>query len=671
MKKVKLMGVSAAVLSAVALLTACSSSNKGSDTSTKAPTKYAYVYTTEPSTFDYLQSNLSADSDIFCNFVDGLMENDPSGNYVGALAKSWSVSDDGKTYTYHLRKNINWANADGSVYAPIKASDFVAGLQHAVEVKSEMLYLVQPLISGLDDYVTGASKDFSSVGIKADDEAGTVTYTLNNPAPYWNSLTTYPILFPVNSDFLKSKGEDFGKVSSPDNVLYSGPFVLSNFTSKSVVELKSNPSYWDKKNVHITDIKWNYYDGAQPASLFTQYDKGVYTVARVYPNDPSYKNVEKNYKDNINYSLTTPTTYNLTFNLNRQAYKLTKKTSSEEKTSAAKAILNHDFRAAINYSIDRISYNAQASNEQGGKNQTRNSFTMPNLVSVDGKPYSDAVKAELDKIDSSLWKDVDMSDGNNSKFNESLAKSEFAKAKETLEAEGVKFPIHLDLPQQQSSVVLVNQAKSLKQSIESTLGKENVVVDLNLTNDDDFYAATYMATSGEQSDFDISTASGWGPDYIDPATFLNIYDSRHGDMLQTLGLIGTDDQASSPEQAAAIKAVGLDEYDQLLDAAAKITDTSKLNDRYKAYAKAEAYLDNTFIQIPLQTAGGTPNLSNVVPFSSSYGLCGISNALTTTNSRLKYTKLQDKPVTQAQYDKAKTAFLKANEKAKVLDEVKE
>lgn len=666
MKKSKIIGLSAVALASVAVLAACG--NGSSTSSAKMPTKYTYVYSSDPTTFDYLSTNLQVNSDIFSNFEDGLMENDPSGNYVGALAKSWSVSPDGLTYTYHLRKGVNWANADGSVYAPVKASDFVTGLKHAVDTKSTMLYLVQNLITGLNDYTTGKTKDFSKVGVVADDKAGTVTYHLTQPAPYWNTLTTYSILFPLNSDFLKSKGAQFGNVSSADNILYDGPFVLSNFTSKSVIELKNNPSYWDKKDVHLTDVKLNYYDGSQPSALYSQFNKGVYSSATVYPNDPSYKQVVKNYKQDISYGLTTPTTYNMTFNLDRQAYKLTKKTNSAEKDSTKKAVLNRDFRAAISYSINRIDYLSQVGGKQGAINQIRNSFTPVNLVDINNKPYGDTVKKDLDALDPSVWKDTNINDGNNSTFNATLAKAEFAKAKTALQKEGVQFPIHLDLPQDQTSTLLINEAKSLKQSIEQTLGTNNVIVDLNLEPENTYYAATYLATSGAQSDYDISTASGWGPDYIDPATFLNIYDSRHGDMLQTLGLTGTDVQKASPSEAAAIKATGLDQYDTLLDKAAKITSVKQLDERYEAYAKAEAFLDNSFIQIPLSTAGGLPRLTKVVPFTSSYGLCGVSNGLTAT--RFKYMKLQDKPVTAAQYNKAKAKFEKATAKSKVLDEVK-
>lgn len=95
MKKAKIFGISAAVISAVVLLTACGS--KASTEKTEdAPTNYTYVYSTEPTTFDYVSTNQSVNSGIYSSFQDGLMENDPDGNYVGALAKSWSVSDDEK-----------------------------------------------------------------------------------------------------------------------------------------------------------------------------------------------------------------------------------------------------------------------------------------------------------------------------------------------------------------------------------------------------------------------------------------------------------------------------------------------------------------------------------------------------------------------------------------------
>ena len=110
------------------------------------------------------------------------------------MAEDWSVSKDGLTYTYKLRKDAKWYTSEGEEYAPVTSQDFVTGLKYAADKKSEALYLVQESVAGLDDYINGKTKDFSTVGVKAIDDQ-TVQYTLTRPEPYWNSKTTSTILF--------------------------------------------------------------------------------------------------------------------------------------------------------------------------------------------------------------------------------------------------------------------------------------------------------------------------------------------------------------------------------------------------------------------------------------------------------------------------------------------
>ena len=82
------------------------------------------------------------------------------------MAEDWSVSSDGLTYTYKLRKDAKWFTADGEEYAPVKAQDFVTGIKYAVDNKSQAIDLIQNSIKGLNDYITGADSDFSKVGVK-------------------------------------------------------------------------------------------------------------------------------------------------------------------------------------------------------------------------------------------------------------------------------------------------------------------------------------------------------------------------------------------------------------------------------------------------------------------------------------------------------------------------
>ncbi len=641
--------VLALLLVSAVMLGACGSNAKGSSSSKKSDlvSEYSSVYVTDLETLDYTFSSRKTNSDHYTNFVEGLLENDQYGNLKGDMAKSWEVSDDGLTYTYHLRKGVPWVDSEGNEYgADVTANDFVTGLKHAVDVQSETLYIVADSIKGLSDYIDGKTNDFSTVGVKAVDDY-TLQYTLNKPEPFWNSKTTYGILYPINEEFLKSKGKDFGK-PTPDSILYNGPFILANNTAKSVIEYTKNESYWDPKNVHLDTVKWTYNDGSDPDGLFKSYENGELSLARVYPNSPGYKDVKKAYPDGVTWSQTGGSTYNLTFNFNRGTFDATSKTTDKEKEDTQKAILDRNFRLAILFGFDKKSYNAQSVGEEGATKALRNTLVPADFVEIGGKPYGDTVASKLKALDSDAFGDVNLSDGQDGYYNADKAKEYMEKAKTELEAKGVQFPIHLDMPVEETSEISVNMVKSLKKSVETSLGSDNVVVDVQLLNEDKYLAATYQATTGQAGDFDITNASGWGPDYTDPSSYLNIYDSRKGDMIHTLGLEASAVVQGTDPSTAAKKAINLSEYDALLDKAAAITDD--LDARYTAYADAEAWLLDNALQVPIYADGGTPRVTNVVPFSGPYGWAGIAA------NKLKYVEVQSDIVTTDQYDKAKKAW---------------
>ena len=259
MKKSKWLALAGVSLLSVGVLVACSSkSNTSSNT-------YNYVYTADPETLDYLISNKGSTTDAVTNGVDGLLENDKYGNLVPSIAKDWTVSADGLTYTYKLRKGVKWYTSDGEEYAEVTAKDFVTGLKHAADKKTESIYLAKDSVVGLAEYFEGTDKDFSKVGVKALDDY-TLQYTLKQPEPYWNSKMTYSLFWPVNEEFLKSKGDSFGKSTDPSSILYNGPYILKSLTAKSSIELVKNENYWDKKNVHFDGVKLSFYDASDPVS---------------------------------------------------------------------------------------------------------------------------------------------------------------------------------------------------------------------------------------------------------------------------------------------------------------------------------------------------------------------------------------------------------------------
>ena len=154
-------------------------------------TRLPLVQIQQPSTIsDYYGDNTA----IVTNLVDGLLEMITMGTLIPALAKDWSVSKDGLTYTYKLREDAKWLRLMVKSMPPVKAQDFVTGIKYAAGQQRARPWIWFKPIKGLDDYVTGAKYDFSNVGVKALDDY-TVEYTLTRPEPFWNSKTTNSILF--------------------------------------------------------------------------------------------------------------------------------------------------------------------------------------------------------------------------------------------------------------------------------------------------------------------------------------------------------------------------------------------------------------------------------------------------------------------------------------------
>ena len=645
MKKSKVFLLAAVGLLSVGVLTACSSSSK---TSGKT---YNYVYGGDPATLDYVSTNKKNMTTAVSNGVDGLFENDQYGNLKPSVAENWSVSQDGLTYTYKIRKGVKWYTSDGEEYANVTAKDFVTGLKHAADTNSEAIYLLQNSVKGLNDYLSGANKDFSNVGIKAVDDY-TLQYTLSQPEPYWNSKLTYSVTWPVNEDFLKSKGKDFGKSTDPTSILYNGPYLLKSLTTKSSIEFTKNENYWDKDNVYFDTVKLTYDDGTDQESLERNFTDGVYNLARLYPTSSNYSKVEKQYKDNIFYTQPGAAVEGVGINIDRQTYGHTSKENDQQKTSTKTALLNKDFRQSLGFAIDRTNYAAQLNGKEGGSTAVRNIFVKPDFVQADGKDFGTMVMDQLPAYGDE-WSGVNLADSQDGLYNPEKAKAEFAKAKEALQAEGVQFPIHLDVPVNQSNKIFVNQVQSLKQSIESALGKDNVVLDLHQLSTDDFYNITYSASNAAAEDWDLSVGVAWEPDYLDPSTYLDVLKTTNGE--NTKSFMGYDNPNSQ-----AVEKVGLKEYDQLVDDASK--ETTDLTARYEKYAKAQAWLTDSALYIPTTTYNGAAAVvSRIKPFSGAYAQAGDKGS----TYYFKYLKSQDDIVTKKQYDSAYKDWLK--EKAKSND----
>ena len=644
-KRIILAGVS---MASALLLAAC-----GGGTSNQST--YSFIYSTDPNTLDYIASTRTTTSDITSNLVDGLLENDKYGNFVPSLAEDWTVSEDGLVYTYKLRKDAKWYTSEGEEYGAVTAHDFVTGVKHAVEVKSEGLFLIQNSIKGLDAYAKGETKDFDTVGVKALDDH-TVQYTLERPESFWNSKTTSGVLFPVNADFLKAQGKDFGSLK-PSSILYNGPYYLKNLTSKSEIELVKNKDYYDEKNVHVDSVKLTYSDGSDPESIIKKFEKGQYSFASVMPNSSTYKSVKKQFGDNIVYGIQYGTTYYLGFNIDRQKYEHTAKTTDAQKSSTKQAILNKDFRQAINFAFDRLAYAAQTSGEDAASKILRNTLVPPTFVQVNGEEFGKVVEKQLVSYGDE-WKDTNLDDAQTTLYNAEKAKAEFAKAKEQLQKQGVQFPIHLDYVVSQTDNSQVQQASSFKQSVEAVLGADNVVVDIQKLSDADFNNITYFTDTAADKDYDLA-GGGWVPDYQDPSTYLESLSPVNGSVVYYLGV---DAGSASPSVAA----VDFGKYGDLLkEADAEVLDQVK---RYEKYAVAQAWLTDSSLILPTVSNGGTPMLQRTVPYTRAASWVGTKGS----GTNYKYLELTKDVIKAKDYEASKEKWLKekAESNQKAQEELK-
>lgn len=628
---------------AVLLAAGCSSSG-GAASGKSDSMDLNYVFTSDPQTLDYMRSQNAADHEVNENLVDGLTEVNNINQYVGALADTWEHNEDSTEWTFTLKDGLQWVTNTGETYGDVTAQDFETGLQHAMDFDSPTGYIPRMFVKGLDDYYNGKA-DWDSVGVEAVDDK-TIKYTLSEPTPYFASVVSYVPFYPINKDFLEEQGEgcklgspdvnscDFGKVSDPSSILYNGGFILDSFTSKSSIKMHKNPAYYDADQVYVDNVNLVYDDGEDPNVTINGFEKDNFYQALLYTTSDDFDKYLEKYKDTAFHGQQDQYTFGVNFNMNRITYTTTDK-NADQQADTREALLNSDFRNALKYGFDRVAYLQTSVDKSIAANGIRNIQCPWNFVyTSDGKSYGELVQEE------SADPSVDLSEGQDAYYNKDKAVEYLNKAKSELT--DVSWPIKLDLMAQDKDKQSMNMASSLETSIESSLGSDNIDIVVHNVDDDTYQKSAYKSTGPVDADWDISTSTGWGMDYADPKTYLNIFSPINGDILrQNMGLEYYQSTDSTPQNDAAIEASGLLEYQDLLDEAYAINDD--MDARYKAEAKAEAYLLDNALYIPVMTRIRSVNwtVSRETPFQRGYW-----------SVKYKWMKINKDPITAKDYDKA-------------------
>lgn len=619
------------------------------------PDTFSMIANFDITTLDYVYNNKSSNGDYVNNFVEGLLTQDNHGKLVPGMASEWSCNDDASEWYFTIRDDAVWSTSAGEEYDAVTAEDFVTGLKHAVDSKSETLGLVADLIVGLREYSEGTGK-WEDVGIKAD--GNQLTYTLTGPCGYFDGMTTYTILWPINAEFLESKGSDFGAVE-PDSILYNGCYILSSLVPAQEVRFDANPNYYDAKNVFVQHVVVTYSDGKDPAQNFNMFVNGEVTSTTVNQSLPEVvAKAAELYPDNQYKSMTTATSYWGAFNWDRQLYALyndpsvstTSKTDAQ-KADAKAAILNADFRRAVYAAYSAHAVEAITLGEEHADGVIRNTLVPYTFQTTsDGRTYGSIVEKYAAELVAD-YEGIDLNDGHDAWYNPELAKTFAERAKEELGDSVSEWPIHIDVPVYAASENQKNTQLAMKKSIEDAIG-DYVVIDLQFLegNSSVYYSSFYNQPTGEDNSIDLVFGAGWGPDYGDPLTYLHCFDVHDGDMLNYSG-INIESQGQSEDQKAVLETLGLNEVQEIVDQATAATG----DERIELFAKAEAMLLTNGILRPYATSGANISISKVKPFTVGYGLYG--QAAYNQVPYFKYMQLLDEPVTAAEYEAAKEAWM--------------
>ncbi|HEY4248927.1 MAG TPA: peptide ABC transporter substrate-binding protein [Lacunisphaera sp.] len=186
---------------------------------------------------------------------EGLIAEDPVDLHpIPGVAESWDPSPDGLVYTFHLRANAKWSNGD-----PVTAQDFANSIRRVLTrtLAADYTTMLYVLVNA-EAYNKGTLTDFSQVGVQVPD-AHTLRLTLDHPAPYFLSLLTHPVWYPIHLPTLEKYGSPYERGSNwtrPGNFVGNGPFVLKEWKKGELIAVEKSPTYWDAAAVRLNGINF-------------------------------------------------------------------------------------------------------------------------------------------------------------------------------------------------------------------------------------------------------------------------------------------------------------------------------------------------------------------------------------------------------------------------------
>lgn len=604
---------------------------------------YRSLYSSEVTTMNYLVSGATYELVVGANTIDSLVENDTYGNILPSGAESWEVSEDGLTWTFHLRAGQYWYDADGNQKDPVTANDYVAAARYVCDSAmdcansylmdgwivnaSELLnytaaLLANPIEQGTEvgeeqDLVVDANgiiyegSDWNKetekydtwtevpavtpedLGVEAVDDL-TLVYHMVKARPYFLTALQFGTYWPAPASLLAELGENYGL----DNysMWFNGAYLLSEFKPNEKRVYTKNENNWDAEHIYIERIEQTCNTEATTLApeLFLRgeidyADIGSDIVAD-WLSDPEKSQMISSSRVIGDYS------YFFGFNFEP------KFDAEYEPENWAIAVNNENFRKAVFHGINRDEYLAAKYPGDDPSIHKINTVTPKGFSVNEGKDY--VFYGGLAKY----------TEGES--FDPELAVQFRDAAKAELEAAGCKFPIKVPVNYNTSSTTWANCTVVLEQQLEELLGAD--FIDIIVVP---YSGSSFLKETRRNGNYALQELN-WGADFMDPETWADPFDHKNSYNFfcnETLEQDGINQYTKTEETAALI-----DQYFELVAAARE--ETGDMDARYEAFAAAESFYIDHAIVVPGFISGGFYQATKLNAFEGQYAMMGQSSS---------------------------------------------
>lgn len=419
----------------------------------------------DPETVDPALNSAVDGGNMILHAFEGLLTLDENGQLKEGQAESWETSEDGLTWTFHLRDGLKWS--DGT---DLTAKDFVYSWQRVCDpnVAAPYAETVLGMVKGYDEAVAG---DITKLDVQAPDEK-TVVVNLAHPCSYFGELAAFATLNPVQQATVEANGDAWA--TSADTYISNGPFMMTEWVPGSHITFSKNPNYWNAEAIKLDKLEFELIEDSNAA--YSAYTSGEVDMIKDVPTEeiPSLQGNDDFHVEPI------IGTYYVSLNLQKEYFQ------------------DARVRKALSLAIDR---NYVANTLMQSTYSPASSIVGPGWLDTDGSSFAENANGGTPYID-------------NDNFDANLEE-----AKKLLEEAG--YPNGEGFPQIEYTTNDAGYHKVVAEYLQQAWAAIGIDLKVNIV---EWASFTPMRRNGE---FDVAR-NGWVGDYTDPSNILELFCTTNG-----------------------------------------------------------------------------------------------------------------------------------------------